>query len=187
MPHDPNQDSSDLHDLFAPSDMPAPISAGLIDLKWDEVSELEPNDATPATEDSTSDSLSVGGPSRPLFGRLPLARVIPQDIHSALDYLDAAAVMAGAALTHCPRAKAASLLIGGAGMAASSLTDYRLSLRKVIPIEVHEGIDYAFGVSAIAAPFVLGYRKTAPVVAALHVALGVGTIIASLFTDYRAY
>jgi len=28
---------------------------------------------------------------------------------------------------------------------------------------------------------------TAPLVAALHVAIGIGTIVASLFTDYRAY
>jgi hypothetical protein len=90
-------------------------------------------------------------------------------------------------LGSCPRAQAASYAIGSAGLVVSSLTDYRLSLAKVIPIETHEGIDYAFGVSAIAAPFVLGYRKTAPLVAALHLALGVGTIVASLFTDYRAH
>jgi hypothetical protein len=137
--------------------------------------------------ESGARTLSVGTPSKPLLGRLPLARIIPQDVHSVMDYLDAGAVMAGAALSDCPRAQAASLLIGGAGVGASSLTDYRLSLAKVIPIEAHETIDYAFGVSAIAAPFLLGYRKTAPVVAALHVAIGLGTILASLFTDYRAY
>jgi hypothetical protein len=40
---------------------------------------------------------------------------------------------------------------------------------------------------AIAAPFVLGYWKKAPVIAAAHVIAGATTIIASLFTDYRAY
>jgi hypothetical protein len=134
-----------------------------------------------------SSSLSVGDPSEPLLGRLPLARIIPQDVHSVLDYVDAGGVMAGALLSNCPQARAASLLIGSAGAGVSALTDYRLSLAKVIPIETHETIDYAFGVAAIAAPFVLGYRKTAPVVAALHVAIGAGTILASLFTDYRAY
>ena len=57
----------------------------------------------------------------------------------------------------------------------------------MIPIEAHEVIDYGFGVSAIAAPFVFGYYKTAPLVAAMHIATGVGTILTSLFTDYRAY
>jgi hypothetical protein len=62
-----------------------------------------------------------------------------------------------------------------------------LSLAKVIPIEVHEVIDYAFGFSVMLAPFVLGYYKRAPLVAALHVTVGVGTVVASALTDYRAY
>jgi hypothetical protein len=132
-------------------------------------------------------SLSVGALSRPLLGCLPLARIVPQDVHSVMDYVDAAGVLSGAFITSCPKAKAASWIIGGGGLAAAALTDYRLSLAKVVPIEAHETIDYAFGISAIAAPFVFGYRKTAPLVAALHVAIGIGTIVASLFTDYRAY
>ena len=132
-------------------------------------------------------SLSRGTPSRPLLGRLPLARLIPQDVHSVMDYLDGGTVMAGALTSRCVKAKTASLVLGGSGIAASALTDYRLSLAKVIPIEAHEAIDYAFGVSAIAAPFVFGYYKTAPAVAVTHVMTGVGTILASLFTDYRAY
>jgi hypothetical protein len=116
-----------------------------------------------------------------------LARIIPQDVHSVMDYLDGGGVLAGAFLTSCPKAKAASWLMGSSAVVASSLTDYRLSLAKVVPIEAHEAVDYAFGFSAIAAPFVFGYRKTAPLVAAMHVAIGVGTILASLFTDYRAY
>jgi hypothetical protein len=39
------------------------------------------------------------------------------------------------------------------------MTDYRLSVAKVIPIEAHEVIDHAWGLAAIAAPFVLGYWK----------------------------
>jgi hypothetical protein len=132
-------------------------------------------------------ALSVGQPSKPLLGFLPLRRVIPQDVHSVMDYLDGGSVMAGALLSGCSKAKAASVLMGASAIAASSLTDYKLSLAKVVPIEAHEAVDYAFGLSAIAAPFVLGYRKSAPQVAALHVAIGIGTIVASLFTDYRAY
>ncbi len=134
-----------------------------------------------------SGSLSTGTPSKPLLGRLPLARLIPQDIHSVMDYLDGGAVLAGAFLTSCPKAKAASVLMGGSAIGVSSITDYRLSLAQRVPIEAHEAVDYAFGISAIAAPFVLGYRKTAPHVAALHVAVGIGVIVASLLTDYRAF
>lgn len=53
----------------------------------------------------------------------------------------------------------------------------RLPLARLIPL----------GLSAIVAPFLLGYRKTAPHVAALHIVFGIGVIVASLFTDYRAY
>ena len=35
----------------------------------------------------------------------------------------------------------------------------------MVPIEAHEVVDYAFGVSAISAPFLFGYYKTAPVTA----------------------
>ncbi|HKO48299.1 MAG TPA: hypothetical protein VJV79_11275 [Polyangiaceae bacterium] len=131
--------------------------------------------------------LSQGTPSRPLFGRLPLARLIPQDVHSVLDYVDAATVLSGAVISDCPKARTASALIGGSGIGLSAITDYRLSLARVVPIEAHEVVDYAFGVSAISAPFLFGYYKTAPITAAIHVATGVGTILASLFTDYRAY
>jgi hypothetical protein len=132
-------------------------------------------------------TLSQGEPSAPLFGVLPLARLIPQDVHSFMDYVDAAAVGAGALVTKCPKATAASLVLGGSGVTTSALTDYRLSLKKIIPIEAHEVIDYGFGMAAITAPFALGYYKTAPVVATLHVMTGIGVILTSLFTDYRAY
>ena len=40
--------------------------------------------------------------------------------------------------------------------------------------------------TAIAAPFVLGYAKKDPLAALLHVGLGLGTLVTSLLTDYRA-
>lgn len=173
-------DPKDLHDLFDVGQAPSSDTTVLSAAEVVEAAEL-------SLIDESWEETGAGRPSRPLLGGLPLSRIIPQDVHSVVDYVDAAAVIAGAALSACPRARAASLTIGGAGLAASSLTDYRLSLAKVIPIEAHETVDYAFGLSAIVAPFVLGYRKTAPRVAALHVALGVGTILAALFTDYRAH
>src|SRR3954471_15997577 len=99
---------------------------------------------------------SQGSPSRPLLGRLPLARLIPQDVHSVLDYVDAATVLSGALISDCSKARTASLLIGGSGAGLSAITDYRLSLAKVVPIETHEVVDYAFGVAAISAPFLFG-------------------------------
>jgi hypothetical protein len=86
-----------------------------------------------------------------------------------------------------PAAMAASLALAGTVIGVSALTDYRLSLAKVIPIEVHEALDYAWGLSAIAAPFVFGYWKKSPIAALTHVVAGAGTILSSLFTDYRAF
>src|SRR6187399_1858164 len=109
----------------------------------DSPSERGASHLSPAQSRSTA--LSHGIPSTPLLKVLPIARVIPQDVHSVMDYLDGATVAAGAMITKCPKATAASWLIGGSGIAASAMTDYRLSLKRLIPIEAHEVIDYTFG------------------------------------------
>ncbi|MFT3771323.1 MAG: hypothetical protein QM820_38395 [Minicystis sp.] len=127
-----------------------------------------------------------GIPSRPLLGVLPIRRVIPQDLHSLGDYANAYRVMAAGLLTKNRNARVASLALGTSGLMISSLTDYRISVLKLIPIEAHEVIDYVWGASTIAAPFVLGYRKRAPLTATLHIIIGSLHIAASLLTDYRA-
>jgi hypothetical protein len=130
--------------------------------------------------------LSHGTPSEPILGRLPLARWIPMDVHSVMDYANGLVVGSGAMMTDCPRARTASAVLAASGMLVSGMTDYRLSAVKLIPIETHETIDHLWGLAAIAAPFVFGYWKTAPRVALTHVIAGIGNIAASLVTDYRA-
>jgi hypothetical protein len=133
--------------------------------------------------------MSHGLPSAPIrvFGlSLPLARLIPQDVHSIVDYANALFVASSAMMTRDPRAKLASLILGFSDLSVSSITDYRLSVAKIVPIETHEKIDHLWGLAAIAAPFLFGYWKTAPRVAIGHVVAGVGNILASLVTDYRA-
>jgi len=124
--------------------------------------------------------------SKPLFGVLPLARTIPQDVHSMMDYAAGGTCIGTALLAETASAKGAGAFLGASVLCVSLLTDYRLSLAKIIPIEAHEAIDYGWGLTAIAAPFVLGYWKRDPAVAAIHVITGASTILASLFTDYRA-
>lgn len=132
-------------------------------------------------------SLSHGAPSKPLFGVLPLARLIPQDVHSAMDYANGVATGSGALMTDDPAARIASIALAASVAGLSAMTDYRLSVAKIIPIEQHEVADHLWGIAAIAAPFVFGYWKRAPRVALMHVMAGAGTILASLFTDYRSY
>ena len=132
-------------------------------------------------------SLSVGAPAKPLLGVLPIARLIPQDIHSVMDYANSGMFFVEGLATDDDTAMIASMALGVAGAGVSLMTDYKLSVAKVIPVEAHEVIDYAWSAAAIAAPFVFGYWKTAPRVALMHVAAGACTIVASLLTDYRAY
>jgi len=130
-------------------------------------------------------------PSKPLLGggvwpSLPIARVVPQDVHSVLDYMHSASFLVSAKLARTGRARAVGVALGLGMGGASAITDYRLSAAKVLPIELHETLDYVGGLTAIAAPFVLGYVKKDPIAAMMHIGLGIGTLVTSLFTDYRA-
>jgi hypothetical protein len=131
-------------------------------------------------------SAAAGIPAQPLLGRLPLRRLIPQDVHSLLDYQGAITVAAVGLLSGSNAARTAGLVLGGMDLGTSLLTDYRLSARKLIPIEVHEAIDHVWGLSVIAAPFVFGYARRSRLATLVHVLVGASTILASLYTDYRA-
>ncbi len=125
-------------------------------------------------------------PSRPLFGRLPLARVVSQDTHSMSDYASAALCASPMFLADGLAPKLAGGLLGMTQAMVSSLTDYRLSLAKVIPIEAHEVMDYVFGLSQLAAPFLFGYGKRDRASTFMHLLGGAVVIGLSLVTDYRA-
>lgn len=131
--------------------------------------------------------LSKGQPARKLLGVLPIARLVPQDIHSVMDYVDGLTVASGMLIDDNDAAQIASLALGASAVATALMTDYRLSAIKLIPIRAHEAIDHLWGISCIAAPFVLGYWKKSPSVAMTHVVTGAMNIVLSLFTDYRAY
>src|SRR5437763_1625723 len=79
-------------------------------------------------------------PSRPLLGVLPVARVIPQDLHSVMDYAGGLALAVAGQMSRSAAARAAGMALGGSAAATALMTDYRLSLAKLIPIEVHEAL-----------------------------------------------
>ncbi len=147
---------------------------------------LPPLEAAEVSQTRGDRALSHGEPARPILG-LPLARLLPQDVHSIMDYASGLMVASCAVMADDPRARIASIALASSVIGVSAMTDYRLSVAKVIPIEAHEVIDHVWGMSAIAAPFVFGYWKTEPKVALMHVVAGAGTIVSSLITDYRAY
>jgi hypothetical protein len=130
--------------------------------------------------------LSTGVRSKPLLG-LPVKRIIPQDVHSLVDYAGGATGLVAALCANTVRGRMVNTALSSASTGVSLLTDYKLSLAKVIPIEVHEAIDYVWGLSNVVAPFALGYYRKDRVVSIMQMVLGMGTIAASLITDYRAY
>ena len=138
----------------------------------------------PAPRDRT---LSHGRPAEPLLRVLPIKRWIPQDVHSMVDYAAGLSVASGYLTADDDAARWVSLGLGAKLIGASLLTDYRLSALKLIPIRMHEALDYVWGASCIAAPFVLGYWKKSPVTAITHIAVGAHAILEALFTDYRSY
>jgi hypothetical protein len=123
---------------------------------------------------------------RPLFGKLPLLYLVPQDVHSVADYASAASCASPAFFAATTAAKTASIAIGASYAATSAMTDYRLSVVKLIPIEAHQVLDYVVGLTQIAAPFLFGYFKKDRVAAMTHIVTGAMVIGLSLVTDYRA-
>ncbi|WP_437563556.1 hypothetical protein [Sorangium sp. So ce542] len=152
----------------------------------------------PSTEDMLSPEVTRPGaaapavqknaaiPSKLLFGVLPIRRLIPQDAHSALDYSNGLMVALAGLASNRREAKVAGAILGASVISVSLLTDYRMSLAKLIPIEAHEVLDYVWSASVIAAPFALGYTKRAPLAAFVQIATGAANILGSMFTDYRA-
>jgi hypothetical protein len=125
-------------------------------------------------------------PSKQLLGVLPVARVIPQDVHSVFDYVGAVSCASAAFFADTTSGKAVSLSIGASDAVASAMTDYRLSVAKVLPIEVHEVLDYVSGISQIVAPFLFGYWKKDRVTSLMHIINGASLVLVSMLTDYRA-
>lgn len=152
-------------------------------------SEMPPltiGDDPPSLQDRLHARTSIGTPSKPVLG-LPLARWIPMDVHSMMDYANGLVAASCTMMTDDRKAQLASIALASSVIGVSAVTDYRLSVAKLVPIETHEVIDHAWGLSAMAAPFVLGYWKSAPKVALMHFIAGMGTCVAALITDYRAY
>jgi hypothetical protein len=130
--------------------------------------------------------LSKGVPVRSILG-LPLARLIPQDIHSLVDYAAALAVAVAGFVARERRARIVGRAVGAVGLVQSLVSDYRLSAVKLMPIELHELRDYLWSAINIAAPFVLGYRRRNRVSSAIQIAAGATLIATALFTDYRGW
>lgn len=124
-------------------------------------------------------------PSKPFFA-LPLARVLPQVLHSAIDLAAGLALLASSGLARTTAGRAAGAVLGGVTLGSLATSDTDAAPVKALSVETHEKIDWTTGALAAVLPFALGYAKKDPVVAAIHVGCGLATLASSLVTDYRA-
>ncbi|HEX8698026.1 MAG TPA: hypothetical protein VF815_04270 [Myxococcaceae bacterium] len=130
-------------------------------------------------------SNAAGIISRPLPGGLPLRRWVPQGVHSVTELAVGAAVAVAGGLSGVETARRVGLGLGLGLAGVTLLTDTRVTLSRLVPIELHELTDYGWGVAAIAAPFVGGYARRAPLTAAVHVLAGAAMLLGAFVTDYR--
>ncbi|HEY8567134.1 MAG TPA: SPW repeat protein [Beijerinckiaceae bacterium] len=109
-------------------------------------------------------------------------RFIPTRIHGMLDYGSGLLLIAlpylfrfadGTAAQYVPQ------VIGVAVLLMSLITDYELSIAKLIPMPVHLAVDVAGGLLLAASPFLFGFSDR---VMWPHVIMGLAEIGAGLMT-----
>ena len=85
----------------------------------------------------------------------------PYPIHAYLDYPVAVLLIAAPFLlglgAEVPAARWLSVGTGVAALLLTVLTDHHLGLVRVLPYSVHLAVDFAVGVTFLAAPFVFGF------------------------------
>jgi len=113
-------------------------------------------------------------------------RVIPTNVHSAVDHVVGPALIAAPTLLGLERRSPEGLMPRMNGIAAafySNLTDYELSLKNVIPMRVHLALDAMSGAMLAAVPLATGARKRGTRHWLPHALLGAFEIGMALFTE----
>jgi hypothetical protein len=85
---------------------------------------------------------------------------IPLNLHAALEPLIAIVIIAAPwifGFSDVDDAKVVCIAVGAVMLIAGSMTDWRFSIARVIPLRVHLATDLLLGALLILAPFVLGF------------------------------
>jgi hypothetical protein len=85
---------------------------------------------------------------------------IPLNLHAALEPLIAIVIIAAPwifGFSAVDDAKTVCIVVGVVMLLAGSMTDWRLSIARVIPLRVHRMTDLLLGAVLILSPFVLGF------------------------------
>lgn len=116
-------------------------------------------------------------------------RVIPTKVHGVLDYLSALLLIASPWLFDFANGGAAQwvpILVGATILLVSLVTDYELSVAKLVPMPTHLALDILSGALLAASPWLFGFAE---LVYWPHLLIGVAEIGAGLLTrqvpDYR--
>jgi hypothetical protein len=121
-----------------------------------------------------------------LLGFMRRGPISPR-LHGTLDYLLAAALVAGplALHFHDDTAKVFVLAVGGAASVLAVGTAWSRGIVRVVPPIVHGVADVGATIALIAAPFVLGYSGHT-LATAFCVAVGAGGLGATLLTRFES-
>jgi hypothetical protein len=85
---------------------------------------------------------------------------IPLNLHAALEPLIAIVIIAAPwifGFSDVNDAKVVCIAVGAVMLIAGSMTDWRLSIARVIPLRMHLATDLLLGAVLILSPFVLGF------------------------------
>jgi hypothetical protein len=104
------------------------------------------------------------------------ARVIPTNVHSAVDHVVAPALVIAPTVLRLGRTSPEGIVaraVGGAEAVYSNLTDYELSVKNVVPLRIHLALDAIGGATLAVVPQATGARRRGKKHWVPHLAVGV--------------
>ena len=108
-------------------------------------------------------------------------KFITPSAHGALDYMAALALIAIPFILGFEGIALWLSVAGGTGLIMYSLiTDYALSIAKVLPFNLHSIFDSMAAVAFIVAPFVLGFNGVEKI---YYIVMGLGVVAVVAFTS----
>ena len=114
-----------------------------------------------------------------------MKKPISPRMHGVLDYATAAATAAAPEVLGFPRSAAlAGRALAGGYTGLSALTNYPLSVKRVVPFRAHGAMEAVLGLALPALPWMLGFAKNR---AARNFFLGLTavTFVVAALTDWR--
>ena len=113
-------------------------------------------------------------------------KILNPRVHGYLDYLAVLYFLAAPSLFGFSGLPATIFyVIAAAHLVLTLLTAYPLGVVKVIPFNLHGGIELLAGIALVALPWLLGFANTDILARNLYVISGVALFIVWLVTDYR--